>query len=320
LRGSNKMSGIFGGSINNPLLIQEFTSPGLLPAFAPPPWATENTYLDIYLIGGGAGGASGRRGLVSGGAASGGGAGSAGLTTQVTHQLGRLLTATGLTLSQLLIEPNNGIGGTGGARPIADNSNGSTGLSGGTTTLRLRNASNLINRTIAQASGGAVGAVGSLVSANGGIAPQFFGFYSGSGGGAGGLGTGGAGSFSSLGATGGGGGAGHPTGAWITTGGGNSQQPAQAFWGALITNAAGGSLVSGQENGQSGTLILPIGCPGVGGGGGASTSTGIGGNGGDGSRGGGGGGGGATGNATASPTGKGGKGGDGYTLIVWRGR
>jgi hypothetical protein len=314
------MSGIYGGASASLIEVQEFTAGGLLPAFTPPPWATENTYLNIYLIGAGAGGSSGRRGPVSGGPASGGPAGSAGLVTAVTHRLGNLLSATGLTLSQLLIEPNNGIGGTGGLRPSANSSNGASGTSGGTTTLRFRNAPNLINRTIAIASGGAPGGPGSNVSVNGGIAPVFSGLYSGSGGGAGGLGTGGASSFSNMGPTGGGGGAGHPAGAWVTTGGGTSQQPAQAFWGSYILPSPGGTLVSGQENGQNGTLILPIGCPGVGGGGGASSPTGVGGNGGNGSRGGGGGGAGATGDGNASPTGNGGRGGDGYTLITWSGR
>jgi hypothetical protein len=285
--------------------IVEFSLVGVGAPVSPPSWAVS---FDTAVIGAGGGGGGGRRSAVLV-ACAGGGGGGGGLQTNASFVIAELAASLGILVSQFQLEPNIGAGGNGGAITGANDTSGTGGASGGTSSLRARNTSNSINKTIVIASGGSPGPGGSTAAGAGGGPVTQYGLYPGCAGGTTALGNGNQGGISAVGPSGGGSGAGHPTGTAAPTVGGGSQNPSIATFGTIVAGAAAGAA--------AGTTVLPTGCAGVGGGGGNSDAGGNASNGGAGSRGGGGGGAGASYN-TASFAGAGGKGGDGYVLIRWR--
>lgn len=280
-----------------------FSTVGLSSPFQAPPGTVS---VEIDAIGAGAGGSSGRQGAV-GSTICGGGAASGGMRSTKIYLLSELAAIVGVPVADLYFEVDIGAGGTGGPAQATLNTNGISGVSGGTTRIRVRNATNTINRTLMQAAGGAVGAGGTNAgSVPGGGVVSGPGTFPGGQGGAGTAGVGSTGGTSNDGPGGGGGGAGH-NGALIAKNGGASGGVAAATYGQIVAPTLPG---------QNASTNIPDRCPGGGGGGAPVNADGTAGVAGEGFRGGGGGGG--AGGAGSNPSSAGKKGGNGYGYFIWR--
>lgn len=236
--------------------VQVFTSNG---SWAKPSWVTNDSPVDIEIIGGGGGGQSGARLTVTNhGGASGGGGG-------VTR---RRVRAGDLASSVTVIIGN---GGSGGAAVTTDNTGANAGTSGGDTQF----GSLLVAR-------GGVGGTNGFVSLNS-SAGDFPG------------GTSVVGTDSSTGNAQSGSVASPGAGAGGAGGASDSQQSGGngGLNAGSVGTAAAAGTTSGTKDGTNGTSTSLPG-PGNGGGGGAGNDTGVGGNGGAGSLYGGGGGGGGS--------------------------
>lgn len=290
-------------SASAPPVTAAFSTVGLSSPFQAPPGTVS---VEIDAIGAGAGGSSGRQGAV-GSTICGGGAGSAGMRSTRVYLLSELAAIVGVSVADLYFEVDIGAGGAGGPAQATPSTNGVNGISGGTTRIRVRNATNTINRTLMQAAGGAVGAGGTNAgSVPGGGVVSSPGTFPGGQGGTGTAGVGSTGGTSNDGPSGGGGGAGH-NGALIAKNGGAAGAVAVAIYGQTVAPA----LPS-----QNASTTIPDRASGSGGGGGGVNADGTIIAAGTGFRGGGGGGG--AGGAGANPSGAGRQGGNGYGYFIWR--
>ena len=108
------------------------------------------------LSGAGGGSGSGARGATNANR-QGGSTGSAGLWTVCEYDLDLLAASLGMVRSDMYYLATTGLAGTPGGAIATDNTDGQNGSSGGTSILRIRNASGSINKVVAQAAGGASG-------------------------------------------------------------------------------------------------------------------------------------------------------------------
>jgi hypothetical protein len=263
--------------------------------------------MELAIISGGGGGGSGQRGAAGTTRSGGGGGGCSGIANFVVNAT----TLPTLTASVVV-----GAGGAGGAAVIADNTNGNTGASGGTSSVTFGVYRFLVGPGRGQQSGATTAsAPGALSSNASGVSFQFFGEagYAGGVGVAGVSNTSGPNQNNQLRSGAGGGGINASNTAFA---GGSGGLPGSANYGGDTTATATTAGAAGGGHGGNATFaVLPMSAGGSGAGGGGHAS-GIGGSGGNGAIGGGGGGGGASVNGFAS--GNGGNGGDGYVRItVW---